>query len=345
MLARLRIESLESRELPSGGLVVGKPELSASAAIVRSGVIRSVEVAYSRTTGLALDDTPIPPALKALVAPFPLAQRWDKVVVGSWYVPPANMLAYLVGPEAANPLAVADQTIFQITRSRNGDFSGGCSVHLAKATPQGTVYSSPTTYSIQGLVTVQGQVRIQFTPVSSGEFQTPVTGIGYMKWVNNAWRMTMQMASGGSLKGVHWAYMAKVPPGRIPPRPVVQPPGDTPPAGYGRWLLGTRWLITDSSGITGPGPAEFEINGYRKGYFLGESQGQAEFAVFGSVTPEGNLFLLFVSRDGTNATRTGTMKKAGSSWVMLFRSYEGQAESGRGLLLGRNRIGSLPNRL
>jgi hypothetical protein len=250
------------------------------------------------------------------------------VLVGTWYVPPANMLAYLVGPSAANPLAIADQTVFQITSADSGAFSGMCSVQLAKPTAQGVVTEAPTYFTIEGVVTPQGQIRIQFTPTCSQ--QTPVTGIGAMEWVNNAWRMTMQMASSGSLKVVHWAYMTKLPPDGSPPSPIVQPSGESP-ADQGSWLLGTRWLIQDSSGITGA----FQIDDYRKGYFLGQALGQTNFTVFGSVTPEGSLFLLLISPDGTS-TRTGALEGAGGSWRMQFRSYEGTPGLGAALLVGGN---------
>src|SRR5262249_3928274 len=142
------------------------------------------------------------------------------------------------------------------------------------------VIETPYDFTIYGTVTLQGQIRIHFKPDGS---QQAVTGIGTMQQVNHAWRMTMQMASTSSLHVVHWAYMTKLPTGAAPSLPIVQPPNDL---GQGRWLLGTRWLLNDSSGTTGP----FEIVGYRKGFFLGRGTGQSNYSVFGSVTPEGNLF-------------------------------------------------------
>jgi hypothetical protein len=185
------------------------------------------------------------------------------------------MLAYLVGPAAVNPLAIADQTIFQITSAHHGAFSGSCSVQFAKPTPQGDEAATPTDFTIQGLVTPQGQIRIQFTPTSSQ--QAPVTGIGTMEWVHNAWRMTMQMASSSTLKVVHWAYMTKLPPGGSPPPPVVQPSDGSPASDQGRWLLGTSWLLHDTSGVTGAGPVGLRSLATAKATSWAEGSGSPTF--------------------------------------------------------------------
>lgn len=319
MRARLQIEPLESRDVPSVGRAQIK--LGYLTPALQPAVVRSIGPIETR---IASDPATGPASLPVS------AQQWDKVLVGTWYVPLANMLAYLVGPAAVNPLAIADQTVFQITSASNGVFSGSCSVQLAKPTPQGVVTAAPTYFTIEGLATPQGQIRIQFTPNSSQG--TPVTGIGTMEWVNNAWRMTMQMASSGSLKVVHWAYMTKLPPDESPPPPVVQPSDNPPASDQGSWLLGTRWLLQDSSGIRGT----FEIVDYHKGYFLGRGLGQSNFTVFGSVTPEGSLFLLLISPDGTSVTRTGTLESGGGSWRMQFRSYEGTPGLGLAWLVGNN---------
>jgi hypothetical protein len=66
-------------------------------------------------------------------------------------VPPANMLAYLVGPAAVHPLAIEYQTIFHVTNAHSGAFFGSCSVQLAKPTPQGDVIETPTDFTIHGV--------------------------------------------------------------------------------------------------------------------------------------------------------------------------------------------------
>ncbi len=334
MRPRLQIEHLESRDLPSGGLPgvnLGRATLDV---LLQSAAVRLIETTDTRITRGPVIGPTILPGLVDLPAPIRQARRWDKVLVGTWYVPPANMLAYLVGPAAVKPLAIADQTIFHITRAHNGAFFGFCSVQLAKPTPRGVVTAAPTCFIIEGLVTPRGHIRIKFTPTDSQD--SPVTGIGTMEWVNHAWRMTMQMASSGSPKVVHWAYMTKLPPGGRPPQPVVQPSDGLPASDQGRWLLGTRWLIEDTSGITGAGPGLVEVVGYRKGYFLGRGLGQSNFSVFGSVTPEGRLFLILLSPDGTTVTRTGTMNRIGRWGMMQFRSYEGTPGLGFAWLVGEN---------
>src|SRR5262249_4905051 len=64
-------------------------------------------------------------------------QRWDQLLVGTWYVPAPNLLAYLFGPAGVNPVPIADQTIFHITRARSGVFSGDISVQISRPTALG----------------------------------------------------------------------------------------------------------------------------------------------------------------------------------------------------------------
>ncbi len=339
MRARLQVEPLESRDLLSGGLPSVQLPLSTPSGPFQSARVQSIVSTHQVFTGW---NTTLP-GPGYTVPPTSLAQRWDQVLVGTWYVPPVNMLAYLVGPTAVNPLALADQTIFQITSADNGSFSGSCSVQFGRPTPQGTVTGTPIGFTLEGVVTPQGQIRIQFTPTDPQ--QAPVTGLGTMEWVNNAWRMTMQMASTSSLRVVHWAYMTRLPPGGTPPAPVVQPSDASQGSDQGSWLLGTRWLLNDTSGVTGAGAGLFEIVGYRKGYFLGRGLGQSTFSVFGSVTPEGKLFLLLISTDGTTVTRTGTLEPNWVFWRMDFRSYEGTPGLGIAWQVGTDKVGPQHNQL
>src|SRR5262245_25088122 len=50
--------------------------------------------------------------------------RWDWLAQTNWYVPTDNLLAYAVGPDLANPVALADQTLWHMTQSSNGQIAG-----------------------------------------------------------------------------------------------------------------------------------------------------------------------------------------------------------------------------
>lgn len=318
----LQIERLEPRDLLSGSQA-GLTLEQSHAALLQSAAARSIE---------SVGAVKIPLASDALVrqttlsdAPSPQTTRWDKVVLGTWYVPPVNELAYLVGPAGVDPLAVKDQTIFNITSAKRGVFSGTGSVTLTLSGEE----SSTTDFTIQGVVTPAGQIRIQFTPNNPQD--STVTGLGNMEWVRGSWRMTMQVASNGSVKLFHWANMTKLPSGKTPPSESGGTAGRETEGreteGQWRWLLHTRWVLVDSSGISG----KFEIDSYRKGYFFGRGLGESNFRVVASVTPEGSLLMLLISPDGT-VNRTGELKRVAHTRLMEFRSYQGTPGVGVAIL-------------
>src|SRR5262249_22514244 len=140
-------------------------------------------------------------------------QRWDDVVVGTWYVPASNLLAYLVPGTGGDPMPLGDQTIWRIHQARNGKFQGESFTVLSDPTSD-EAPSGPTSFVMTGLLTPEGQIRINFTNSTDN-----VVGIGYMQLVGGQWRMTMQMASGSGFFVIHWAYMTKLRSGAIPPDP------------------------------------------------------------------------------------------------------------------------------
>lgn len=257
-------------------------------------------------------------ASRTAIANRAASQRWDDILVGTWFVPGANLLAYLFGPSARNPLPVGDQTIFRITRAHDGAFSGVNSVRLSGAPSLDSSTPQPMYYKLNGLVTKEGAIRITFTPQNSG---APVTGVGMMEFVDGSWRMTMQLASVSSIYFTHWAYMTKT--GTRPPR------GTSFATAKWRWLDRTRWSLTDSQ----IGQLIFEVNDYHQGYFFGKGLGSTPVSVAGSVTPEGRLLLLIIPVNGTSITRAGEIENTGADWVMHFRSYEGTAAAGSARLL------------
>ncbi|MDB5338781.1 MAG: hypothetical protein JWN70_4400 [Planctomycetaceae bacterium] len=261
--------------------------------------------------------------------------RWDKVVLGDWYVPAANLLAYYVSPNPLELIPIADQTIFHITSAENGVFSGENTVTFSKPTLLGLQTGESTTYSMAGIVTREGKVRIEFSSLETGD--PLVTGVGEMQFVDHAWRITMQMATGVTPYVTHWAYMSKLPNGGTPP-PAVLPDNESLHNAEFRWLEGTRWALTDTelfapptTGCQGQPGVEFQVDGYRNGYFWGTSpSGSATpLTVAGSVTPKGNLFLALTTEDGTTVTRTGVLKRgSGGHWTMHFRAYGSTAAVG-----------------
>jgi hypothetical protein len=238
-------------------------------------------------------------------------------------------LAYLVPGENIDPAPIADQTIFQITSAQNGVFSGQNSVQPSIISPDGILQPGASDYTMSGVVTPAGQIRIQFTPTSSSA--SPVTGVGNMVFVEGAWRMTMQMAAGSPAFIMHWAYMTKPGQGESPPPPIlVEPLGLR--SWQWSWLLNTRWGITDSQ-VFGSSGGAFQIDGYRSGYFWGSGGGSTTFAVDGLVTPEGILFLVLTATGASPVTRTGTLQQAPTGqWQMVFRAYEGEAAVGAAAL-------------
>src|SRR5262249_12528467 len=158
------------------------------------------------------------------------------------------------------------------TRTHNGVFSGATTVRLSRPTAVGWLQPEPMRFTTMGVVTPQGQIRITFTPTEGD--QPPVTGLGTMQFVDGAWRMTMQMSTGTVPYVIHWAYMTKLESGLTQPtRPGALRSGEW------RWLLGTRWALTDTelfgtqAGVSGAQGVVFRIEGYRNGYFWGRGPG------------------------------------------------------------------------
>lgn len=295
---RPTVEQLESRDLACGDAGFASLPGVHPPAVPRDAAIRSLLPAGAAAQG---------------------AGRWDRVLLGTWYVPPANLLAYLYGPLGANPLAIGDETVFHITSAKNGVFSGTTVARLFRPTGTGDPDPTQSQLTMSGVVTPRGRIRISFT--STGSDTTSITGLGNMEFVGGAWRMTMQMSTSVGVSIIHWAYMTHL--GRN---------------GQGwqrelrstewRWLFGTRWAIEDSQFFAG-GPGAFHIDGYRNGYFWGAGASPSPFTVIGSVTPEGRLFLALISPDSTIVTRTGELEgTAGGSGLMRFRAYEGTAAVG-----------------
>src|SRR5262249_3177448 len=170
MRHHLTVERLESRDLLSGTLgLIELPRLNVLTdwhqAEVRSVLSNGAEITSSTpllTPGIVENTFG-----RGVGAEMSSAQRWDRLLVGTWYVPPANLLAYLVGPAGANPVPIADQTIFQITSAHDGVFSGENSVQLSRPTALGWLRPEPMRFTMAGVVTPEGRIRILFKPIDS----------------------------------------------------------------------------------------------------------------------------------------------------------------------------------
>lgn len=343
MTLRLTVEQLETRDLLSGIVeLIASPQLPAPANSQRAEVrfiSSSAEDRIGDSPLLAGAELRTTAGGSSVRTGQRADQRWDRLLVGTWYVPAANLLAYRVVSYGADPVSLADQTIFQIPSAQRGVFSGTVVTYLSQ--PLGGGFGAgPFHYTMTGVVTPQGQIRITFTPVDPT--QPTITGIGTMQFVRGEWRMAMQMATGTFPYVIHWAYMTKLPPGVTPPPPEEPPPGGSLRSGEWRWLRGTRWSLADtelSDMPTGSGfrVGTFQIDSYRNGYFWGNGQGPTPFTVVGSVTPEGRVFLVLSMEGGPSVTRTGVLQQTGGGrWVMRFRSYEGPPQFGEAQLLGES---------
>ena len=343
MRKSLTIEVLESRDMPSAGpVLVELPRWDAPTSL-HPAEVRSLLPNGPAPTGsaspLALNPVGTGAGLSGIASETSAVQRWDRLLVGTWYVPAANLLAYLVGPAGTNPVPIADQTVFHITRARNGVFSGENTVQLSRPTALGWLRPEPMQFLMTGVVTPQGRIRITFTPTGSGEPR--VTGVGTMQFVDGAWRMTMQMATGVAPYVIHWANMTKLSRGETPPAAVEPTADGSLRSEEWRWLLDTRWALTDTElfGTSiGFGQAQgagvFQIEGYRNGYFWGKGMGPTPFSVVGSVTPEGQVFLVLTAVGEKPVTRTGRLQQTADGWwVMRFRSYEDSPAFGVAWLL------------
>jgi len=249
-----------------------------------------------------------------------VAQRWDWLAGTQWYVKPENLLAYLSSPDLANPIPTGDQTIWHIVQSANGQITGEATVTLS-------TLSSTMQKLFVGVVTPEGQIRIEFSNMSGG----PTTGIGQMRFEDGAWRMEMQMATSTSVLVTHWAYMSQLHTGVTPPPANTPGPGDGFLSTQWRWFQGSKWTLADSRLPGGP-TAQFTITHYNNGYYWGSGTtsgpGALPLNVLGSVTPEGNLLFVISVNGQSPITRSGQLTTAGSYGQVALRSYDGNPGAG-----------------
>lgn len=224
---------------------------------------------------------------------------------------------------------MTDQTLWQLDSSEKGQFTGNAVAFLAYSNGQKV---PPSTQNMNGLVLPNGQVRIDFSnPDSSGN---GITGIGQMRWIDGGWTFQMQMTSPSSSSVVtHWAYMYQLHPGEIPPESDGTKTQGSPLSNGWSWLSNSTWELTDTAlAQEGVSSQQFTISLFDSGYFWGQGSDTTPFTVMGSVTPEGNLLLVYCYNNGTLIQRSGWLDGTSSSAMMTFRSYDGGSGAGKAIL-------------
>ncbi len=245
--------------------------------------------------------------------------QWDWLADTQWFVPTANLLAYLApGADFSTTLPIGDQTLWNITSSANGFFTGSSQATL-------TVLGSPTvsTSAMSGIVTADGQVRIIFTPDGDSAGGPTTVGIGQVRDVGLGTQIEMQMMTGSESSYVtHWAYMTQLPAGVFTP-PNVYDEGTLLSTEWA-WMNGTSWELSAPGLFGTTDAAEFFVSGYRNGYFWGTGVAPdgGTFTHLGSVTPEGNV-LFDVLSGGILTNLTGQITGDATSAAMALRGYTG----------------------
>jgi translation initiation factor IF-1 len=159
---------------------------------------------WAYMTQLPPGTTPPPPVYPSGET-WPQANTWSWLANTSWYVPAPNLLAYVTGPLGQVNQPIGDQTIFNIQGYDQGFFWGNTVVQLSSPTQLSGEGTSPSTFSLFGSVTPEGNLLLTFTP--SDPSQPTTSGQGTMRYVNGQWTMELQMSTGDSVQVSHWAYM------------------------------------------------------------------------------------------------------------------------------------------
>jgi len=303
----LGYESLESRHMLSSGA-----SLSHFVASRLDGSDAGPQTSVAPYVAPPLADAA--PSLRSFLASSErLSTRWDWLAGTEWFVPTQNLLAYVTSSDLANPQPIGDQTVWNIETSSNGQITGTSETEL-------TLFPVPTPTTLNGIVTSEGQVRIQF---SFDNGNPPVIGIGQMRRQAGRWTIEMQFGSALDPLITHWAYMEQRESGQTPPDPSdFTPNGDQRTVEW-EWLEGTHWAIRDTQLFGPSGSGVFEIEGFDGGYYWGSGTGGEPFNVLGSVTPEGNLVLLVSVNGADPVSRAGQVFGNAQAATMAFRSYNG----------------------
>jgi len=122
-------------------------------------------------------------------------------------------------------------------------------------------------------------------------------------------------------------------PGEIPPESDGTSTQGSPLSNGWSWLSNSTWELTDTAlAQEGVSSQQFTISLFDSGYFWGQGTDATPFTLMGSVTPEGNLLLVYCYNNGNLIQRTGWLDGTSSSAMMTFRSYDGETGTGKAIL-------------
>jgi len=267
------------------------------------------------------------------------ASFWDLIVGGpggqsaTWYVPPAQMTAYITGRDSADHSRVAFRNYYQFT-CVNGAFQGPTVVNVAKLTPDGWApLPEPVGSTMSGTISPEGVIDMTIdTPAQNfvvGGITNAIPAMtnyarGHMIFLAGEWRMTMQtilpenpinLSKAPYL--LQWANMTKLAPGKQLPAFDPAVAGFDLRSGKWSWVLNTEWSVQDDPAQT------FQIHDVVAGYFFGSSTGTNDFWVSGTIAADGSLYIVFTDMDGTIYNRCGSVAKAqpGGAWRMVYAAY------------------------
>jgi len=131
--------------------------------------------------------------------------QWNFLADTYWYVPTQSLLAMQMEPTGTAPVAVLDQTVWQITGSKDGYFWGNCAAMLFSSGEASN--ATPNSFRLLGSVLSNGSVLISFMPMVKVGGTLSTTGFGSLGQKDKAWYFEMQMSTGNSTMTAHRAFM------------------------------------------------------------------------------------------------------------------------------------------
>ena len=273
------------------------------------------------------------------------ASYWDHIVggpnggVGTWYVPPPQMTAYVVARDSSVNTRIRFGNYYQFTCT-NGIFNGPTTVSMEKLTPVGWIpLYSPSNSIMSGTISPPPAGVIDMTIITppQGSISSPLTNYakGRMIFVAGEWCMTMQTSLPSNPKDpasppyiLQWANMTKLAPGQQLPSLGQAKDDAALRSDQYAWLQDTEWSVQDTA-LYDNAAESFRINTYTAGYFFGSSTGPDAFWVSGTVAPDGSLYIIFSATadglpDGIYLAQIGAIAPAKGKckkWSMAFASY------------------------
>jgi len=133
--------------------------------------------------------------------------QWNFLAGTYWYVPEPFLPALQMDAEDGTPVWMTDQTVWQITGSKESYFWGNCAalIYETGTTPD----AAPVSFRFVGSVTPDSAVYLSFMPIGKLAAARSITGIGLLKEKVGYWFFEMQMSSGVTDLTAHWALMAE----------------------------------------------------------------------------------------------------------------------------------------